>query len=116
MKKFIFLFFVFGIFSLLFMSCNTNCNKISGTYSGTCEQGGNPGTGKLIINSDCSATLTYDYGDYGRETEEGNIIKKGTSGIGYEFRTKDGQGVYELQIDNNVATIEGFHWHCVLGK
>jgi len=78
--------------------------------------GGNPGTGTLTINSDCSATLSYDYGVYGKETEQGNIIKKGSSGIGYEFKTNDGQGVYNLQIDNNLATMQGFHWYCTLSK
>ena len=36
-----------------------NCASISGNYSGTSQMGNSNGTAKLLINSNCIATLTY---------------------------------------------------------
>lgn len=113
MKKIMTLFGAFLIASSILTSCGSSCNDFSGTYSGSSKMGYTSGSAKITINGDCSATLTYDQGNYGGDTEKGEIVKEGSN---YKFKSTSGGGTYDLTISSNVIIVEGFNWRCVLTK
>ena len=113
MKRLIYLFSIVAITTITLVSCGSSCNDFSGTYRGTSEMGYTSGTAKITINSDCSATLTYDQGSMGGATEKGEIIKEGSN---YKFKSTSGGGTYDLSISNNKVVLDGSNWHCVMTK
>jgi hypothetical protein len=91
---------------------SSNCSEISGTYSGTSKMGSTSGTAKIVISSDCGATLSYDQGSMGGATEYGEITGSGTN---YKFDKSDG-GSYDLTITNSKVVLDGYNWQCVMTK
>ena len=91
---------------------SSNCSEISGTYSGTSKMGYTSGTAKIVISSDCGATLSYDQGNMGSATEYGEITGSGTN---YKFDKSDG-GSYDLTITNSKVVLDGYNWQCVMTK
>tara|TARA_R110002049_G_C8924203_1_gene543562 strand:+ start:180 stop:656 length:477 start_codon:yes stop_codon:yes gene_type:complete len=91
---------------------NSVCNHISGTYTGTSKMGYTSGSAKITINSNCSATLSYDQGNMGSATEYGEITQ---AGINYKFKSSDG-GTYDLSISNNRVVLDGYNWQCIMTK
>ena len=89
-----------------------NCASISGNYSGTSQMGNSNGTAKLLINSNCIATLTYNQGSMGGATETGQIIKIKES---YKFKADHGSQ-YDLIFTNNNVILEGINWKCNMSK
>ena len=89
------------------------CNDFSGSYSGSSTMGYTSGTAEIIVDSDCSAILTYNQGDMGGATEKGEIIK---SGGGYKFKSTSGGGTYSLIISANKIILDGSNWHCDMKK
>lgn len=93
-------------------SISSNCSEISGTYSGTAKSGYVSGIAKIVISSDCGATLSYDLGSMGSATEYGEITASGTN---YKFNKSDG-GSYDLTITNSKVVLDGYNWQCVMTK
>jgi len=89
------------------------CNDIVGFYSGTSQMGYTTGSASLRIDSDCSADLSYDQGDYGGTSESGYIEKEGSN---YKFHSTSGGGTYDLYVSNNKIVLEGYNWKCVMTK
>jgi hypothetical protein len=91
---------------------NNNCATISGNYAGTSQMGNSNGTAKLLINTNCTATLTYNQGSMGGATETGKIIKIKES---YKFKADHGSQ-YDLIFTDKKVVLESINWKCIMSK
>ncbi len=93
-------------------SSESNCNRISGNYSGTSEMGRTMGSADISINSNCEATLRYSNLGYSA-TENGLISKNGSC---YKFKSTSGGATYYICVDGKQLTLTGNEWICIMTK